>query len=99
MNPISSKISDSMMRLMGTCYIEEKIGNKYEKDDEFKKMIKEMKQCEIRSLRRYYEAAKDDKEAMKEPFMEILMNVFEGKNEDIENARKLLEKHGYKVVK
>ena len=34
-----------------------------------------------------------------EPFMDILANVFEKQSDDVEKAKKLLEKHGYRVVK
>jgi hypothetical protein len=99
MNASTSRITDSIMRMFGACYIEDKLGKIYEKDAEFKKLISDMKQSELRNLRRHYEAAKGDKNAMKEPFMDILANVFEKQNENVEKAKKLLEKHGYEIIK
>ena len=98
---IEHEIADWIYRLLGLCYIEEKLGKSLEKDEDFKKEIKKLKRMSIESLREHYDTVKHDKDFQKHPIFDILKRSFE-KNpngEDIKKAKELLKKHGFKVTK
>ncbi|MCX6817289.1 MAG: hypothetical protein NTU57_00340 [Candidatus Aenigmarchaeota archaeon] len=79
--------------------MEKEMGEKFKNDADFQNAMKEARQSEIRALKSYYESIKNDKEFRNDHVLEILREIFEPKNNEIENAKKLLERCGYKVMK
>jgi hypothetical protein len=98
---VEHEIADWIYRLLGLCYIEEKLGKKLGDNDEFKKDIKNLKKIAVDSLREHYKSAKNDKGFQEYPLFDVLQRAFEEieNTEEIKQAKELLGKHGFKVTK
>lgn len=101
MNETENKIFEGMLRMFGIMHIEEKIVPKLDKKNDagLMKVLKEMKQLEMDGMRRNYEIAKKEKIDTKSLIMEMMAHVLEPKREEVEKAKRLLEGHGYEIVK
>jgi hypothetical protein len=98
---VEHEVADWIYRLLGLCYIEEKLGKTVKDKDGFKKDIKELKKIAIESLREHYKSVKDDKSFQEYPLFDVLQKAFEDveDTEEIRKAKEILGKHGFKVTR
>lgn len=92
-----------MFRLLGMCFIEDRMKDKMEKNPEFKKEVKRLANMAMDAIKDLYNDAKKDnmiKEGSLLEFMGKAMEEIDGKKEDdVEKARKLLESKGYRLIR
>ena len=92
-----TEIMNCMCRIFAMTYLEEK----HPQTEQLKKMIKDITDSSFRSLEEYHKHMKLNPEAYNDSqAFKFLDSLFNDKQaEDVENARKLLESKGYRVVK
>lgn len=103
MNHYETQASEWGFRFLGMLYIEEKMKERLEKDPKFKEELGRMINLSFDTLKNLYIEAKKDGQLNEDSFLarigKLIVEADSKKEEDIEKAKKLLEKSGYKVVK
>ena len=100
---LDTKTADWMYRFLGMLYIEEKLKDTLKKDPEFKKQLKEMIGTSLDMIKKLHDTAKKDNTLKEDSMLARIGRIIErheNRNlDDVEKAKRLLEKKGYKVEK
>lgn len=100
MEYLETQANGCLLKLLGAFYMEKELGDPKDKGGkDALASANKLSMTLIDELNGCYQAMKSDARFSDSRVFCMLKNVFEAKNQEVEKAKKLLEKSGYKVTK